>query len=306
MNQPDSTPTSAVHSQSSGPWPFISQHIVPGAENKHIVLNSRHHRKGFYRAMEHTGLLRCLWMPGQLNWWIGIGFSLGALLFALGCVMVLSPSISSSWPLRSISANTVFFAGSIPFTIAAYLQLFQAANAGEFTPQLETVHSRRSYFGWYPHQIGWLGCALQFLGTLLFNINTFEAMLPKMNWLQQDFAIWIPDLIGSMLFLLSGYLAFIETCHRYWAWRPRDISWWVTFISVLGCVAFMISALFSYVPQTAFSFDAATIAVMFTLIGAICFFIGSMLMLPETALSTKSDGLKPVQGNPVTDKSSAV
>jgi hypothetical protein len=84
------------------------------------------------------------------------------------------------------------------------------------------------------------------LGTLLFNANTFDAMLPGLGWLQQDLAVWIPDFVGSILFLASGYLAFGETCHTYWAWKPQSLSWWITFTNLFGCVAFMISAFFAF------------------------------------------------------------
>jgi hypothetical protein len=41
------------------------------------------------------------------------------------------------------------------------------------------------WFGWSPRDIGWLSCALQFIGTLLFNVNTFDAMLPDLSWLSK-------------------------------------------------------------------------------------------------------------------------
>jgi hypothetical protein len=255
---------------------------------EHIILRSRHHRKGLYKATLDVRLLRCLWMPGQLNWWIGIVFSLGALLFMLGCLLVLAPEIAGKWTLGPNTVNAVFFAGSIPFTTAAYLQLFQSANAGAFTVQGQPSPRRRLVFGWRPHEIGWLGCALQFAGTLLFNINTFDAMLPGMDWLQQDLVIWGPDFVGSILFLASGYLAFTETCHKHWAWKPGNLSWWITFINFLGCVAFMIAAVFAFVPPSAPEFDAAIISVVFTLVGGACFLVGSLLMLPETTMGTNS------------------
>jgi hypothetical protein len=280
VNNTDKTSNTPIHIDSTGPWPFISRHVFLWPTGEQTLFCSRHYRKGLYRVTQEA---RLLWVPEQLNWWIGIGFSLGALLFMLGSILVLIPSISRNWPLGTNSANILFFAGSIPFTIAAYLQLFQAANAGVFAVQTTSALKQRVIFGWYPHQIGWLSCALQFIGTLLFNINTFDGMLPQMDWLQQDLAIWVPDFVGSILFLVSGYLAFIETCHAYWSWNPDSLSWWVTYISFLGCVAFMISALFSYVPASGFEFDATTISVVFTLVGGACFFVGALLMLPETA-----------------------
>ena len=107
-------------------------------------------------------------------------------------------------------------------------------------------------------------------------------MIPSLTWFQQDVAIWAPNIVGSILFLASGYLAFIETCHAFWAWKPEDISWWVVFTNLLGCVGFMISAAFAIVLPGAPNMEAITLSVVFTLLGATGFFVGSLLMLPET------------------------
>ena len=277
--------------ESAGPWPFITRRIYRLPDRSHLVWRSRLHRKGLHRARgaEAQTLLRCLWMPQRLNWWIGVVFALGSALFMFGSVLSLAPELAQAWAFDPQEINLVFFAGSIPFTTAAYLQLFQSANAGVFPPHGGSESPRRVLFGWRPHDIGWLSCALQFPGTLLFNANTFDALLPNLDWLQQDLAIWVPDVAGSVLFLASGYLAFVETCHAHFAWRPQDISWWVTFANLLGCVAFMVSAVFAFVPSQAPGFDAAGLAVMFTLMGGTGFLIGSLLMLPETALPALSE-----------------
>jgi len=280
--------------ESTGPWPFTTQRISRRLEHSLAVWRSRDHRKGLYTAEPGKSvpagviLLRCLWMPWQLNWWIGVVFAAGSLLFLLGSVLSLAPVLARKWSLDATAINAFFFAGSIPFTIAAYLQLFQAANAGELSSHDKPGPQRVVRFGWRPHDIGWLSCVLQFLGTILFNVNTFDAMLPGLDWLQQDLAIWVPDFNGSVLFLVSGYLAFIETCHAHWAWKPASISWWVTFVNLLGCVGFMISAVFAFVLPRSPSFDVVTVSVMFTLLGAVGFLIGSLLMLPETAGSEES------------------
>jgi hypothetical protein len=273
---------------SAGPWPFVTRKTWRLADHRQVVWHSRPHRKGLRRGDPAApgglgaALLRSLWMPRQLNWWIGVVFALGSSLFLLGSVLSLAPGVTQAWGIDNHAINLTFFAGSIPFTTAAYLQLFQAANAGEPSPHGNAETRSVVLFGWRPHDIGWLSCTLQFPGTLLFNLNTFDALLPNLDWLQQDLAIWAPDTAGSVLFLASGYLAFIETCHAHFAWRPRDIAWWVTFANLLGCVAFMISAVFAFIPPQAPEFDAAELAVLFTLIGAAGFLVGSLLMLPET------------------------
>jgi hypothetical protein len=265
-----------------GPWPFVSRRLHPGLDGALRVWQSRHHRKGLghlepleirpLRVLFRLGL----WMPGELNWWIGTVFALGSFLFALGSVLALLPA-----PVPGLPANPVFFAGSIPFTIAAYLQLFQAANAPD--PATGAKPRRPILLGWRPRDIGWLSCALQFAGTLLFNMNTFDGMRTGLSWWRQDVAIWVPDFLGSVLFLASGQLAFAETCHAWWAWRPRSLAWWVTFTNLLGCIAFMASAFCAYVPRAPFPVIVTTLSIVFTLLGAIGFLAGSLLLLPEAS-----------------------
>lgn len=233
-------------------------------------------------------LLRCLWMPRELNWWIGSVFAFGSFLFALGSVLALSPKIAAIWGLDSLAVNSIFFAGSIPFTTAAYLQLFQAANADPIPGEQVEPLSRVRLFAWRPRDVGWLSCALQLPGTVLFNFNTFDAMIPGLTWWQQDLVIWLPNILGSILFLLSGYLAFIETCHAHWAWQPKSLTWWIVFINLLGCIGFTISAVYSIALPGTENGTAVAVALAFTLQGAICFLAGSLLMLPETALEPTS------------------
>ena len=278
---------SANDADEQGPWPFVTRRVLQSTDGVKHVWSSRHHRKGLLveeadKAMGRTASVAlCLWMPGQLNWWIGSIFAIGSLLFAVASVLSLAPALTQAWAIDTAKINAIFFAGSIPFTIAAYLQLFQAANARDFFPDDGTAPTRPELFGWRPHDVGWLSCGLQFVGTILFNFNTFDAMIPSLTWFQEDLVIWAPNIIGSILFLMSGYLAFIETCHAHWAWKPRSISWWVVFANLLGCVGFMVSAVFAIVLPGVPDTDAMTISVFFTLLGATGFLAGSLLMLPE-------------------------
>jgi hypothetical protein len=270
-----------------GPWPFITRRTYRRRDGSLRVWSSRHHRKALVLPEAAKAitvaetLLRCLWMPRKLNWWIGVVFAIGSLLFAIASVLSLSPALAQAWSLDSTEVNAIFFAGSIPFTIAAYLQLFQAANVREFLADNSSSPKPVCFFGWRPSDIGWLSSAFQFAGTILFNFNTFDAMIPSLTWFQEDLVIWAPNIIGSILFLASGYLAFIETCHAHWTWKPKSISWWVVFTNLLGCGGFMVSAMFSIFLPGPPHVDAVTLGVAFTLQGAICFLVGSLLMLPE-------------------------
>jgi len=281
----DATSEAAVI-EAAGPWPFITRRVHRRADGSLAVWSSRHHRKGLAlpevaraAALAET-LLRCLWMPRELNWWIGTVFALGSTLFAFASILSLAPELAASCGVAPLGINAIYFAGSVPFTTAAYLQLFQAENAHGF-PGPGRGPRRRSLFGWRPHDSGWLSCASQFVGTIWFNVNTFDAMIPRLTWFEQDLVIWVPNILGSILFLASGYLAFIETCHAHWAFQPRSISWWVVFVNLLGCLGFMVSAVYSMFLPGPPNAEAVTIAVDCTLQGAICFLVGSLLMLPE-------------------------
>lgn len=277
-----------------GPWPFVTRRVFRLADETTGIWSSRHHRKGLLirAAIESEGLaakaFRCLWCPWQLNWWIATNFAIGSLLFAIASILSLWPAPATAWALVSTEINAIFFAGSIPFTTAAYLQLFQAANAGEFLAGATIRHRRLVLFGWRPHDVGWLSSALQFVGTILFNFNTFDAMLPSLTWFQQDVVIWVPNILGSILFFLSGHLAFIEVCHAHWAWKPQSVSWWVVFVNLWGCVAFLASALLALVLPGPENAGVLMLSVTFTLLGAICFLGGSLLMLPEAAYAAES------------------
>jgi hypothetical protein len=287
QNNQNSSPLTLI--RSIGPWPFVTKTIYQKPDHSRNIWQSRRHRKGLPLATPNTKIVvhrlltQSLWQPRQLNWWIANFFAIGSILFMLGGVLSLDPSLAKRWSLDVQHINLIFFSGSIPFTTAAYLQLFQAAN-GQKSPSSGKPSSRRRlrWFGWNPCDVGWLSCALQFPGTLLFNLETLDALLPNIDWLWQDLVIWAPNFLGSLLFLASGYLAFIETCHRYWAWELHDLSWWVTYCNFLGCIGFMVAAVFAVIlPQT--PVVIVTIAMVFTFLGAFCFFLGSALMLPEAA-----------------------
>ena len=98
-----------------------------------------------------------------MNWWIGIVFAAGSVLFLLGSVFSLVPDLARMLSINSAAISRIFFVGSIPFTTAAYLQLFQAANAEGFMSRRRKLQEHVRWFYWRPRDIGWLSCALQFI-----------------------------------------------------------------------------------------------------------------------------------------------
>jgi hypothetical protein len=186
-----------------------------------------------------------------------------ALCFAAGSAcFVLGPFPGFVQLVGAGADGAVFFAGSVLFTIAAGLELREG-----------TVRRRRRW-GRDP---SWWSAFIQFVGTLLFNVDTFDAMQDSFSAEQEDRLVWAPDLIGSICFLISGLLAYRVAA----AVRKRDRNWTMAAVNLAGCVLFMISAIASYiVPSSGSVLDLAA-ANWTTSLGAACFFAGSVMLLPR-------------------------
>jgi hypothetical protein len=151
----------------------------------------------------------------------------------------------------SAADATVFFVGSLFFTSAALLQTVEAID-----------------------RLDRWSCTIQFAGTIFFNVSTFRALQAGLDANQYDRLVWSPDALGSICFLVSGVLA----CFAIHG-RSRSRVWWITWINLVGCVAFGISAVAGYVvPATGTSLDLAA-ANAWTSFGALCFLAGAVLLL---------------------------
>ena len=84
-----------------------------------------------------------------------------------------------------------------------------------------------------------------------------------------------------MCFLVASALAWFEACHGWAAWRPRSWSWWITLANLIGSIAFGLAAVAGYVDPVTGQVHNAAGANAGTLAGAVCFFIGALLLLPE-------------------------
>jgi hypothetical protein len=191
--------------------------------------------------------------------WIAVGFAVGSACFFIG------PFPGFVQLVGQEADGVVFFAGSIFFTLAAGFELREA-----------TLRRGRRW-GADP---SWWSAAIQFVGTLLFNLSTFEAMEDGFSTMQENRLVWAPDLFGSTAFLLSGALAYrVASGPRL---RPvrRDRDWTMAAVNLAGCIFFGISALASYVvPSTGSVLDLAA-ANWTTALGAACFFAGALMLLP--------------------------
>jgi hypothetical protein len=187
---------------------------------------------------------------------IAVGFAIGSACFFIGPFPGFVQLVGAG------ADGVVFFTGSVFFTLAAGLELREA------TLRL----------GRWASDPSWWSAAIQFVGTLLFNVNTFDAMKESLSTQQENRLVFAPDLLGSACFLASGLLA-------YRAARGPELT--MAKVNLAGCVLFGISAVASYfVPSTGTVLDLAA-ANWCTALGALCFFVGSLMLLPHKSTVLK-------------------
>ena len=179
-------------------------------------------------------------------------FAIGSSLFAIATVPGLSAVAGAG------IANLLCFIGSWFFTSAGWMQLVLAPPA---------------------QRIGWLSAATQFVGTILFNISTGSALWAHAVNPERRL-VWAPDALGSLAFLISGVLGVIAVTAVVGIIELKSRDWQGEWINMIGCVAFAVSALGAFVSESGVTADA-WMANLGTFIGALCFLVAALVMLPR-------------------------
>ncbi len=281
----------------SGPWPFITSEVVRAPDGTEHRWESRRHRKRSPARQPTTGeadragVESVWWRPHHRGWWMAVLFAVGALCFAAG-------GIASQWAATPRPwIGVTFFVGSLFFTSAAYLQYSEAVNVERgLGPRRHGVRWRPA--SWEPQRIDWLATVVQLIGTLLFNVSTFTALNHDLTAHQTNVRVWAPDAFGSIAFLIASELAFAEVCHRWICWRNRTLGWKIVALNLLGSIAFGASAVASLLEPSSGEPVSARIANAGTSVGAICFLIGALLLMPEAAHEERAAVTQPHEDDP--------
>lgn len=187
------------------------------------------------------------------------GFAIGSLFFLVGAI----PSYQRA--VGDVVANTTFFVGALFFTAAAFIQL---ALSGRRPPGPDANR---------PDRYDWWAAAIQFAGTLFFNLSTTEALIVSIDTQTRVGDGWRPDAFGSICFLISSVLAVVATVDRDRLWDPQARTWHGAWLNLVGSVFFGLSAIGAYVlPATG---DPVSLlwANLGTLLGAACFLVAAVL-----------------------------
>ncbi len=187
------------------------------------------------------------------------GFAVGSLCFLAGAL-----PFYAAWA-GTVGTNVTFVVGSVFFTLAAFIQL---SVSGRRVPHREMSR---------PDLVDWWAAAIQFAGTLLFNVSTVAALAAAISQPDVVGAGWKPDAWGSVAFLVSSSLAIVATKDRGRLWDPDARTWHGTGLNFLGSVAFGVSAVGAYVVPSTGDLANEAWANAGTAIGALCFFVAALL-----------------------------
>ena len=180
-------------------------------------------------------------------------FAIGSTFFAVGTAPGFSASAGAG------AANVLCFIGSWFFTSAGWIQLVRSRPEGS---------------------IEWFSAAVQFAGTVLFNVSTGASVWAHAV-LAERRLVWAPDATGSLAFLASGVLGIIAVTASVGWWVPASRDWQAQWINMIGCVAFAVSAVGAFVYRSGITADEA-LANLGTFLGALCFLAAALIVLPRT------------------------
>lgn len=208
----------------------------------------------------------------RINAVAATAFVFGGSLFAIGAGLAQAGADQTLY-------CSVYLAGGIFFSAGGYATVLQAVNgpreAGE-----DGVLLPRGWRWWAsePRRIEWMSSFALFFGTIVFGINIVDSFIGGLGAAAENRLVWSPDVIGCLLFLISGFLAMREIGPGVLFWsRRRDLGWWIVAVNQLGSVLFMASAIAAFVRPSTGDELAVGIANWGTLTGALCFAIAGAI-----------------------------
>ncbi len=267
-DDPHAGPDGWQATERRGAGPFVTWITFRRPDGVVARWESREQRKHHNRLDRGSG--STWWAPGAVAWWIGVLFMVGAACFSVGALPGYVDLVGTT------ADNATFFIGSIFFTGAATLQYLEVVNADPVTGA--RAPGRVRVLAWEPHRIDWWATLVQLVGTLFFNVSTLAALLEASDVSRY---VWRPDVEGSICFLIASELAFAEVGHRWLSWRPGVRGWWIAALNFAGSVAFGVSAVAAKVVPDSGTVRNVELVNLGTFVGAVGFFVGALLLLPE-------------------------
>jgi hypothetical protein len=189
-------------------------------------------------------------------------FVVGGSLFCVGALLaqahVAGPRL----------AGAIFLAGGAFFTTGGYTSVLLAANDRS---------GRWRWWSFEPRRLDWASAFVLFVGTLYFGISLLAALIGDLTTAQEHRLVWSPEVIGCVLFLVSGHLALLQL-RREGRWgRRAGGGWRIAVVNQVGSVLFMAAAIAAFVRPSTGDELAVGIANWCTFAGAACFAVAGAM-----------------------------
>jgi len=198
----------------------------------------------------------------RINTIAATAFIVGGSLFCLGALLAQAdiggPRLAAA----------VFIAGGVFFT------------TGGYTSVLQVVNSRAGPWRWWstePGRLDWASAVALFVGTLYFGASLLAALIGDLSVAQMHRLVWSPEIVGCVLFLLSGHLALTEMYRDRPRGRRADLGWWIAVVNQLGSALFMVAAVAAFVRPSTGDELAVGIANWGTFAGGACFAVAGAM-----------------------------
>jgi hypothetical protein len=201
-------------------------------------------------------------------------FLLGGSLFAIGAILAQA---DIGGPRL---AAVVYLVGGVFFSTGGYASVLLAINAPHRRRDGSWARAPWRWWAEHPGSYDHLAAVTLFLGTLVFGVNLIDSLLGQLSPAQEDRLVWNPDIIGCILFLLSGFLSMVDISGSWLRLRGEGLGWWIVFVNQVGSVLFMVSGVASFVRADG-DMIAVGIANWGTFGGAVCFAVAGVMQFYE-------------------------
>lgn len=283
MTHPFDVPADAQVRHTGGRGTLVSQVRWEHSDGSTATWESRTARKrGFIEVVRDGVVQRIMARPAvavrlrRCNDISGLSFFLGGALFTLGALM-------SQYSTASLTViDWTFLIGGFWFSTGAYVALVQEINSPRRIGTDGALAARPwRWWAYEPYRPGWLAAFVLFCGTLAFAVSLVDAFLTELTAGQTDKLIWAPEMVGCVLFLVSGHIGIIEVCHGRLRLLPRDLGWWIVVVNQIGSWLFLLSGLAAFVRPATGEVISVGVINWGTALGAACFSVAGLAQLFE-------------------------
>lgn len=213
---------------------------------------------------------------GRCNTVSGISFAIGGALFTLGA-MLSALDIAST-----LTIDLTFLVGGFFFSLGAYAALVQEINSPRGIGSDGRLHENPwRWWAYEPVRPGWVAAFVLFCGTLAFAISLIDAFGQNLDTQQLNRLIWAPEIVGCVLFLVSGHIGILEVCHGRFRLLPRSLGWWIVTVNQIGSWLFMLSGLAAFVRPATGDLISPVLVNWGTALGAACFSLAGIAQVFE-------------------------